>query len=332
VSSAGSGRSISGGPKPLLLSTSSVTSPQTERRKPWSHITRDSVSSTSSLSPTDYRSKRRTDSIGWDSDTTRSRVVPIRHGTGRVSPAAVAAKISRSRPDSTSSERSEYLGKLSEEPNQIVETKPQPPIPEEGRINPPSQVQSPPPKTPSSSTTHIPEKVHVQDAESQRGSLVLDDILEDGTPIRAFLRRKTRSAINKLPEEPTSDASTGGARIRHSQRVKPRRQLLRIQTATEQSEQTTGTSPNTLQLPEWPHTVEEAPTPRASGDGETRPRKTSGENRESTRPRKVSGERIRKASGDSIRRNRESSSMEGDDEGYDDLLSAYESEEGLRRQ
>jgi hypothetical protein len=45
------------------------------RQEGWGHITRDSVSSTSSLSPTDYKSKRRTDSLSWDSDTSKSRVV-----------------------------------------------------------------------------------------------------------------------------------------------------------------------------------------------------------------------------------------------------------------
>jgi len=162
--------------------------------------------------------------------------------------------------------------------------------------------------------------------------------------------------MNQLPGEDTSGSSVGGARIKHSQRVKPRRQLLRIQTTAEEPEKTMGTSPNTLQLPEWPRGVEEAPTPRASdfefppssprsprssrsprrprklsGDGETKPRKTSGENCEGTRPRKVSGERKRKVSGGSIRHGRESSSMEGDDEGYGDFLSAYESEEGQNR-
>jgi len=37
----------------------------------------------------DYMSKRRTGSVSWGSDATKSRVVPIRHGTGNVSPAAM---------------------------------------------------------------------------------------------------------------------------------------------------------------------------------------------------------------------------------------------------
>jgi hypothetical protein len=357
VGSTGSGRSISGGPKPLLLSTSNVMSPVNEGRKGWGHITGDSISSTSSLSPTDYKSKRRTDSLSWDSDTNKSRVVPIRRGTSK-SPAAIAAKLSRSRPDSTSSERSDYLGKLSEEPKPIIEAKTQPSIPEEDHENPPSPVKSSPPEAPLNLITPISETVRVQDVEPQSGPLVLDDMSEDNAPIRSFLRRKTRFTTNQLPEGASSGSSIGGARIKPSLRVKPRRQVLQILTAAKEPERTTGTSQNTLQLPEWPHGVEEASTPRASdfevafppssprsprsprssrrprklsGDGETKLRKTSGENRDSTRPRKVSGEGVRKVSGGSTRHNRESSSVEGDDEGYDDLLSAYESEEGRQK-
>lgn len=354
VSSTGSGRSISGGPKPLLLSTSNLVPPKNEGRKPWRHVTQDSVSSTSSLSPTDYRSKRRTDSLSWDSDTSKSRVVPIRRGTGNVSPAAVAAKLSRSRPDSTSSERSDYLGKLSEEPKSNVEAGAQPSIPEEDDANPPSPIQSPLPDTPSSLVSPTSEQVRVRDVEPQRGSVILDDVSEDDAPIRSFLRRKTRSPIEPSPGERTSDPSVVGAHIKHSQRVKARRQLPRLRTGGEESERTMTVTQSTLRLPEWPRGsgVEEAPTPRASdfqvgltsssprsprsprrprklsGDGETRPRKMSRESHESTRPREVSGDMMRKVSGGSGRRNRESSSMEADDEGYGDLLSAYESEEG----
>ena len=354
VSSTGSGRSVSGGPKPLILRTSNVMSPANEGRKGWSHITGDSVSSTSSISLTDHKTNRRTDSLSWESDTSKSRVVPIRRGTGKISPAAITAKLSRSRPDSTSSEKSDYFGKLSEEPKPIVEVKAQSPIPEEDHANPPSPAQSPPPETPLSWITPISEAVRVQDVESRRGTLVLDDMSEDNAPIRSFLRRKTRSTTNQLPGETTSDPSIGGARIKHSQRVRPRRQLLQIKTAAKESERTAGASSNTLRPPEWPHGVEEASTPRASdfevvfppssprsprspkrphklsGDGETKPQTTPSENHENTRPRKVSSERVRKVSGGSIRRDRENSSVEGDDEGYDDFLSAYESEEGHR--
>ena len=341
VSSTGSGRSISGGPKPLLLSSSNLVSPLNEGRKTWNHIPRDSVSSTSSFSSTDYISKRRTDSLSWDSETSKSRVVPIRRGTGNVSPAAIAARRNRTRPDSTSSERSDHLGKLPEDPRPSVEARVQPSIPEEGSANPPSPIQSPPPDTPSSLVSPISEEVRVQEVEPQRGSLVLNDMLEDSAPIRSFLRRKTHSPIEPSPEEAPPDPSIGGARIRHSQRVKSRRQLPRLRTGTGDSERTMTTSPSTLQLPEWPRgAVEDTPTPRASDfdvafpatsprspRSPRRPRKLSGDGE--TIPRKVSGDgKMRKVSGGTIKPNRESSSIEGDDEDYEDFLSAYESEEG----
>ena len=350
VSSAGSGRSLSGGPKPLLLPTSKLVSPATDERKPWSHVTRDSVSSTSSLSPTDYRSKRRTESLSWDSDTTKSRVVPIRRGTNDVSPVAVAARFSRSHPSVTSSEISGYLGRLSEEPRPVVGARSQPSIPEEDATNPPSPIQSPPPETPLSSVSPASEGVRVRDVEPQRGSPILNDTSEDNAPIRSFLRKKTRTYTE--PSLPP-DSSVIGARIKHSQRVKSRRQLPRLRTGVEEPERAMTTSPSTLRLPEWPHGlgVEDTPTPRASdfevafpssprsprsprrsrklsGDEEVRPRKVSGESRENARPRKVSGDKVRKVSGGSIKKSRESSAIEGDDEGYDDLLSAYESEVG----
>ena len=57
-------------------------------------------------------------------------------------------------------------------------------------------------------------------------------------------------------------------------------------------------------------------------------RKLSTEGNE-PRPRKISsGSRTRKTS--ATRKHRESAAEEGDDEGYDDLLSAYESEEGSK--
>jgi hypothetical protein len=355
TSSIGSGRSISGGPKPLLLSTSKLTPPTGEGGNLRSHVTQDSVSSTSSLSTTDYRSKRRTDSLSWDSDTTRSRVVPIRRGPGNVSPAAIAAKLSRSRQGTTDSEKSGYPGKLSEEPKPVVEARGQPSIPEEDGVYPPSPIQSPPPDTPSSLVSPDSTEVRVLDVEPQRGSLVLNYMSEDNAPIRSFLRRKTRSPIEPPPEEGISDSPVAGARIKHSQRVKSRRQLPWLRTGEEGSERAMTASPSTLQLPEWPHSLgaEDTPTPRASdfevafpssprsprsprrhrklsGDGETRPRKISGESRE-TGPQKVSGDKMRKVSGGSVRYSQESSSMEGDDEGYDDFLSAYESEEGHLR-
>ncbi|KAF9218243.1 hypothetical protein BS17DRAFT_770821 [Gyrodon lividus] len=108
-------------------------------------------------------------------------------------------------------------------------------------------------------------------------------------------------------------------------------------------------SPNSL-APEWSEEHESATTPRAEDFGTNgepssvspsssrRPlvRKTSGDNDGvGTRPRKVLGDgsvRLRKVSTGSreARSMRDSGAEEGDDEGYDELLSAYESEAGSR--
>jgi len=103
-------------------------------------------------------------------------------------------------------------------------------------------------------------------------------------------------------------------------------------------------SPNSLAPPEWPEEQEIAMTPHAPEFGSTpsvfpnfsshspRPRrKTSGET--VGRSRKISGEsvvRLSRSSFHEVRETRDSAAEEGDDEGYDDILSAYESEEGSR--
>lgn len=113
-------------------------------------------------------------------------------------------------------------------------------------------------------------------------------------------------------------------------------------------------NPNSLAV-EWPTDDQDiVPTPRASAfdmdelsassislrsrrsrktstDTQTQERKVSAESHD-VRMRKVSiSQRMRKTSGDSkdvAKRTGDSSAEEGDDEGYDELLSAYESEEG----
>jgi len=95
--------------------------------------------------------------------------------------------------------------------------------------------------------------------------------------------------------------------------------------------------------PVSPRTTRRARKTSGDGNGEPRTRKVSGEGRDirsrkvsegrearvrkvstdghSVRSRKISGER------DVAKHRRDSSAVEGDDEGYNDLLSAYESEE-----
>jgi len=103
-------------------------------------------------------------------------------------------------------------------------------------------------------------------------------------------------------------------------------------------------SPNTLAPPEWLEEQEIATTPRAVEFVSSEPTSASTTSPHSPRPRRKTSSdtvRSRKISGGSDGRfgkssladahgTRDSAAEEGDDEGYDDILSAYESEEGSR--
>jgi hypothetical protein len=149
--------------------------------------------------------------------------------------------------------------------------------------------------------------------------------------------RKLNSALSKLQVDDSSDSSvvtllpSRSARVK-SKRLPPRLANMRSRDA-KASPIDRATSPNSLTA-EWPEEGD-ATTPKASSfEMETpskRVRKHSGEGR----VRKVSADgsttRTRKISNDGSkpRRVRDSAAVEGDDEGYDELLSAYESEDSI---
>lgn len=391
LSDAGSAVSSSGrpkrtGPKPLLLGGGGTlmtsTTPISADKNQWAEsirrapMSRDSMSSASSVSPTDFKdfmkkARNRTESRDWDSETTQSRIVPLKRGS--VSPAASASRMMSARTMSTSSAASSDRGS---------------PIPEEritkgsdgvsslnhSRLpspdSPTTLPSSPPPKTPTTSIS-LNQAVHISNAERQQGSIVLSessDVPEDApVTLPSFIRRKTPSPTPRRREDgDASDSSAGAPARSHLRRQPPR---LRIRDSAITADHLTA-SPNTLTLPS--HESESGlPTPKAgetfefppagsprsprkvrkaSGEsvGEVRTRKLSSENRETrsrkasadgepaqklsgevrdARPRKISDSRIRKISTESrgSRKTRSSVAIEGDDEGYDDLLSAYES-------
>jgi hypothetical protein len=228
-------------------------------------------------------------------------------------------------------------------------------------LDSPTLPSPPPPKTPPASISLTDQAVRVSNAERQRGSVVLSeasDTAGDSTQAQPFIRRKTPSPTPPNGgDEEASDSSTGFPRRGTLRRQPPRLRLRENMITTERM----SASLNSLAPPS--HEVESGPTPRASSfdvvfpspvsvsprspwkgrkmsaetAGESRTRKLSSESREtrvrkvsadgSVPPRRISDTRTRKISGSSggSRRNRDSSAMEGDDEGYDDLLSAYES-------
>ncbi|KAI5124593.1 hypothetical protein M0805_003110 [Coniferiporia weirii] len=179
--------------------------------------------------------------------------------------------------------------------------------------------------------------------------------------------RKVPSPITLVPAGDTSDSSIPSTSPLN--RIAPRVRSKRYgpqarQSSLREREPATGSavgqtqpmpvpSPRTLAAPDPDTDLDVATTPKAahfpstsptdgcarsprrrkiSMEGHERRRKISGES-SSTRTRKVSGEskpvRTRKVSGEGIHK-RDSIADDGDDEGYDELLSAYESEEGSK--
>ncbi|KAJ3478155.1 hypothetical protein NLI96_g9955 [Meripilus lineatus] len=219
----------------------------------------------------------------------------------------------------------------------------------------------PPPHTPTS-TEAFKDTIRVKTPEPQRGSVVFTDpgdsisgtpdilngLNKDGPDLTLHVE-DSESSITRVP--------TRSARVR-SKRYPPRLASLRPKenaksTASPVATEQKPVSPM-LAAPELPEELDPT-TPRAKHfDRSTvshytqvsprrRTRKLSGERSADEQGRKLSkdgrarkisadGPRTRKISneGREPRHKRESAAVEGDDEGYDDLLSAYESEESIR--
>ena len=191
-------------------------------------------------------------------------------------------------------------------------------------------------------------RVKQPDSHRQQGSVVLSEgndfapPMPEGKPLSrrtATLSRAHRDAehSDSSATEPSSRAAT----LRRK-RFPPRLQSLR------NSRHSTEPMPPlpTLDVPEE-HDYEGATTPRAgsfdeqmampssprrrtrkiSGEGESTPGRTRKISTEG-RTRKISSEGRRKVSAErDTKHKRESAAVEGDDEGYNELLSAYESED-----
>lgn len=354
-------QSSKSGPRPLLLSpTSPITSGPSNRisrsaggtpmpgnkrgsgQDEWRdfmvskvhHLHQDSLSSTSSLTPSDaFTRSWKTSQSGWDSDP--SRRVPLNRRS--VSPMAPNSRVlSSSRPASGSSAGTS---------------------PDRGILSPVFQsnlhmLDSPPlasrsvPQTPITGS-HPNSTVIINDAEPQRGSVVLGDptISEPFPSPRKYTQKKTIS----YSADETSDSSSKSPRVR-SKRHPPRPPNIRVR---DRSRSRSVPEQNNASLGvDWPVQTQDqmVSTPKASTfNGQVSPSSPSPARRrkvssDSERPRtfsdghegrvrKVStGSRSRKVSTGTIRepsrKSRDSAAEEGDDEGYDDLLSAYESEEG----
>jgi hypothetical protein len=228
-----------------------------------------------------------------------------------------------------------------------------------------SPLTSPPiPATPLV-TSHENDVVQVKDTEPQRGSVVLSDTTTE--PLESLYASQSKIVPRRKtpPRAQTEDTYDSVRSSLSRSRLRPKRRPSHLALAERSSSQGTIAvtapfipeqithNPNSLAVP-WPED-ETGATPKAaefeiensswSSSGTTAPvltrsqrrlRKNSGDEQEG-RLRKVSNDgnevRQRKESAEGHlgrRRERDSAAEEGDDEGYDDLLSAYESEEGQK--
>lgn len=227
----------------------------------------------------------------------------------------------------------------------------------------PSTLPSPPPpRTPVTNINQTQSSVRVKNPERQRGSVILSESSISAIEPPPEVKKPLRKIPPKLVTlEDTSDSSvpTVSSLSRATSRIRTKRfgsASIRAPLARPRDDSMPSPmqaspisipSPGSLAAPDMDSEAEIASTPKAihfpstspTGEGLSRSprrRKISMEERE--RRRKLSGEsgvgRVRRVSGsrrvpEDHRRN-SATGHDGDDEGYDELLSAYESEEGSR--
>ncbi|KAF7304810.1 DUF292-domain-containing protein [Mycena kentingensis (nom. inval.)] len=306
------------GPRPLLLNSSTLlTSTSSHQRRQesisenggrhadqqWQHVPRGwkresiSQSSASSLSPLDVNGragwrKSEVNQLNPDVNIPSRRVALNRRSVSPMAP------ISRVRPTSGSSSGTS--------PDRVLS-----PLVGSGHLRNVSE-------TDSDTTTNAPESRN-DITVNKLGLTILSEDTTDSEP----LVKPVVSPVLVSPRLRSKRYSSRPANIRTgTDDLKPRSQI-------EQR-----SSPQSLSV-EWPEQQPEATvtTPKATSFEEVSPvspgrRKMSGDGQE-PRIRKISGGRPRKVSTGTIRaKKRESEAHEGDDEaGYEDLLSAYESED-----
>ncbi|KAG5646689.1 hypothetical protein DXG03_002679 [Asterophora parasitica] len=337
--------------RPTLRSAGSTPAPA---RGEWADVMtlkgrslhRDSQSSVSSLSPSDAFRSARSNRTEWDSDTgTSSRRVALNRKS--VSPMAPIFRTRQERPDSASSSAtSSEHGLLS------------PGTSTHGDLQDWNNVDAP--ESPLTSPPVLKSPTVFQPHENGVAPVSADDA-DDLPEPKKLVRKRTPTSPQYQPDD-TSDSSLVRIPSR-SPRLRSKGYTARLpnlnipengscpQLVVERK----SSNPNTLAV-EWPVDDQEvARTPRASSfhvddvpmsttpnssRSLRRSRKASTETQErlrksstdgsDTRLRKISsGQRTRKVSSehrDVVKRATESSAEEGDDEGYDDLLSAYESD------
>jgi hypothetical protein len=345
------------GPRPLLLSSSPLLtqSTPTPSRTPPMRLKSDSLSSINNPASEIARKTRCHDSqSGWESDATGSRIVPLnRHS---VSPMAPQFRSAHGRPQSSLSDKIVS--------GQDLVSVNSPSARSEGsasrgwsRIDSPATLPASPPlyTPPPPITALVPPAV--TSADSQRSSVVISEssirALEAPSQTRKLVRKKTPPSRVDCTSDSAPDALPRGPRLR-SKRSPQHLAKIHIQKGGPPEV----TSPNTLALPVFPDDHDNTVTPRASDFHEVneedsasstsptfptplplRTRKVSSEGRKAYGdisdprtwqiPSTSHSPKTRKVSESKLVKHTESGAEEGDDEGYDELLSAYESEDSV---
>lgn len=307
--------------------------------------------------------------IDWDSDHSVSRKVPLnRQSISPMAPRFRTAHMRRDNSISSQSEFGVLSSRASDSSPKELSTSLVDEDSKSARGSSPGSPStlpsSPPPRTPVASTNQTQSSVRVKNPERQRGSVILSEsslpVLESQPEIKKPSRKAPPKLLG-LDDNSDSSAPSASTLSRATSRVRSKRfgsssSRSSLKTKTREGSSISSPmqaspisipSPSSLAAPDMDSEAEIATTPKAThfpstsptGEGLSRSprrRKISMEDRE--RRRKVSGEigqgRVRKlsssrrVSGD--HRRDSATGHDGDDEGYDELLSAYESEEGSR--
>lgn len=352
------------GPRPLLLNSVTLmtagqkdsppvpisgimSTPDTEEwadvmRLKQRHVHRDSLSSISSLSPSDALGRPLNSAKSdWDSDGGGSRVVPLNRRS--ISPMAPNFRVLHSRSSSrNSSAPSPDSLRLSALARSLHS-----PATADSLVSPPASAPS---------VYEIKTRSTMDQANGASSEASDSTPHEPPSPVKKLSRKRTDPSITS--DSPAVRLPARTARVR-SKRHPTRPTNLQIQdnpakSRTSFEQKTPSPSAANLTVP-WPgDEIDAVATPRASkfeleedaaplnsGSSPRRLRKVSSDSpgkrnvssdRQDSRTRKVSaGHRVRKVSvenRDPAKSSRDSAAEEGDDEGYDELLSAYESEDG----
>lgn len=346
-------------PQPVSLADKQWA--DTVRAKRPTPVHRHSQSSLSSLSPSDQLSRPKRAETAFPSDSNTSRIVPLHRKTPSPLPRSRRNMSVTLSPSSGSPPKTHHRIPTEVDASAYDTIRQKTGNSPFGRDSP-TTGSSPPPHTPTSAE-QFKDTIRVKTPDTQRGSMVFSDPGDSATEIPEAIDAPNKGRPDLALHMEDSDSSITRAPTR-SARVRSKRYPSRLATLGAKSEikaPSVGTekrapSPSMLAAPELSE-ENDPTTPRAKHFDRSavphhssqvsprrRVRKLSAERSADEQGRKLSKDgrarkiivdppRTRKVSneGREIKHKRESAAVEGDDEGYDDLLSAYESEESVIR-